>query len=163
VFSPNFQYLPQTLRIAFDTLGIEKAYEQRYPLATNLGGHELRIHASTISTILPRTFLRRMRVNVALNEESEFAFGLFRCAFPSDQFYPSVPTSEKIGPGIFSAPGHGAELIYRPRMVSSVVSVFFKRSFGGNILRFQDILPTSHHCIFNDNAVRTSAEGQKRS
>lgn len=134
------------LRIAFDHLGVRKAYEQAVRYAAGHGLTELSNYMLYNFHDSPEDLFARMRLNVALNEE----LGIRIWSFPMRYQPTDRPDRGHIGAKWSRYQLRSMQLILQAThgIVSGAPS-FFRRAFGDTFEEFERILLLPHDYIFN--------------
>ena len=134
------------LRIAFDHLGVKKAYEQAIRYSANAGLTDLSNYMLYNFHDSPADLFERMRLNVALNEE----LGIRIFSFPMR--YQPVTRQDRghVGPKWNSYYLRSMQMIlHATHGIVSGAPGFFRTAFGDTYEEFENILLRPHRYIFN--------------
>lgn len=134
------------LRIAFDHLGLREPYEKAIRFAHQFGLNELSNYMLYNFHDSPEDLFKRMRLNVALNEE----LGIRIWSFPM-RFQPTdLPDRSHVGRKWTRYQLRSMQLILQATHgVVSGAPDFFKRAFGDTAADFERILILPQDFIFN--------------
>ena len=134
------------LRIAFDHLGVRKAYERAVRFAADHGLSELSNYMLYNFYDGPADLFERMRLNVKLNEE----LGIRVWSFPMRYQPTDRPDRGHIGKKWSRYQLRSMQIILQATHgVVTGAPAFFKRAFGDTFEDFETILLMPHDFIFN--------------
>ena len=134
------------LRIAFDHLGVKKAYVQAIRFAAKAGITELSNYMLYNFHDSPHDLFERMRLNVDLNEE----LGIRIFSFPMRYQPVTRPDRGHVGNNWNSYYLRSMQVILQATHgIVSGAPEFFRTAFGDTYEEFQGILLRPHHYIFN--------------
>lgn len=134
------------LRIAFDHLGVKKAYSQAVRYANEFGINQLSNYMLYNFYDSPQDLFERLRLNIELNEE----LGVRIWSFPM-RFQPvNLKDRSHIGDKwIWYWLRSFQIMLQATHGVVSGNPGFFRRAFGDNTIEFMSLLSMPHHMIFN--------------
>ncbi len=134
------------LRIAFDHLGIRKAYEQAIRYSRDAGLTELSNYMLYNFHDSPQDLFERMRLNVSLNEE----LGIRIFSFPMRYQPTDLPHRTHVGAKWNRYFLRSMQIILQATHgIVSGSPDFFRHAFGDSYNDFENILLRPHHFIFN--------------
>lgn len=134
------------LRIAFDHLGLKKPYEKAIRFAHEFGLDQLSNYMLYNFHDSPADLYERMRLNIDLNEE----LGIRIWSFPMRYQPTDRPDRGFIGEKWSKYRLRSMQIILQATHgVVSGAPDFFKRAFGEDVTKFEDLLLYPHDFIFN--------------
>jgi len=134
------------LRIAFDHLGLKKPYDRAIRYAHEFGLHQLSNYMLYNFHDTPADLYERMRLNIDLNEE----LGIRIWSFPMRYQPTDRPDRGFVGDKWSKYRLRSMQIILQATHgVVSGAPDFFKRAFGEDVAKFEDLLLYPHDFIFN--------------
>ncbi len=134
------------LRIAFDHIGVRKAYETSIRIAANVGLNSLSNYMLYNFHDSPQDLYERMRLNIHLNEELNIRI----FSFPMRYQPVYMKDRSHIGKHWNRYYLRSMQIILQATHgIVSGAPKFFKRAFGDTVDEFSDLLFRPHKYIFN--------------
>lgn len=134
------------LRIAFDHLGVRKAYETAIRMAANEGLTELSNYMLYNFKDTPSDLYHRMRLNIDLNKELDIRIFSFPMRYqPTD-----LPNRSFVSEKWHQYYLRSMQIILQATHgIVSGEPAFFEEAFGENQERFEELLLLPQHYLFN--------------
>ena len=134
------------LRIAFDHLGVRKAYETAIHMAHEVGLHDLSNYMLYNFKDTPSDLYERMRLNIDLNESLNIRIFSFPMRYqPTD-----LPDRSHVGE---HWTGYGLRsmqiILQATHGIVSGAPDFFREAFGDSKIEFEKLLLRPQHYLFN--------------
>lgn len=134
------------LRIAFDHLGVRKAYQKAIEMACNVGLHELSNYMLYNFHDTPADLYERMRLNINLNER----LGIRIFSFPMRYQPTDLPDRSHVGEHWSRYQLRSMQIILQATHgVVSGSPDFFNRAFGESAQDYEALLLWPQHFLFN--------------
>lgn len=134
------------LRIAFDHLGVRKAYEKAIHMAHEVGLHDLSNYMLYNFKDTPSDLYERMRLNIDLNESLNIRIFSFPMRYqPTD-----LPERSHVGEHWSRYGLRSMQIILQATHgIVSGAPDFFRQAFGDNTDEFEMLLLRPQHYLFN--------------
>ncbi len=134
------------LRIAFDHLGVRKAYEKAIHMAHEVGLHDLSNYMLYNFKDTPSDLYERMRLNIDLNESLNIRIFSFPMRYqPTD-----LPERSHVGEHWSRYGLRSMQIILQATHgIVSGAPDFFRQAFGDNTDEFEKLLLRPQHYLFN--------------
>jgi hypothetical protein len=134
------------LRIAFDHLGVRKAYETAIHMAHEVGLHDLSNYMLYNFKDTPSDLYERMRLNIDLNESLNIRIFSFPMRYqPTD-----LPERSHVGEHWSRYGLRSMQIILQATHgIVSGAPDYFRQAFGGNTDEFEKLLLRPQHFLFN--------------
>lgn len=134
------------LRIAFDHLGVRKAYEKAIHMAHEVGLHDLSNYMLYNFKDTPSDLYERMRLNIDLNESLNIRIFSFPMRYqPTD-----LPDRSHVGDHWSRYGLRSMQIILQATHgIVSGAPDFFRQAFGDNTDEFEKLLLRPQHYLFN--------------
>jgi hypothetical protein len=134
------------LRIAFDHLGVRKAYEKAIHMAHEVGLHDLSNYMLYNFKDTPSDLYERMRLNIDLNESLNIRIFSFPMRYqPTD-----LPERSHVGEHWSRYGLRSMQIILQATHgIVSGAPDYFRQAFGDNTDEFEKLLLRPQHYLFN--------------
>ena len=134
------------LRIAFDHIGVKKAYETSIRMAADSGIHSLSNYMLYNFMDTPEDLYNRLEMNIALNEE----LGIRIWSFPMRYQPVTLKDRSHVGPNWSSYLLRSFQIMLQATHgIVSASSAFFRRAYGRDRVDFRRLLSYPHGFIFH--------------
>lgn len=134
------------LRIAFDSIKLERLYVEKVRLAHKYGIRHLSNYILFNFDDCPEDFYKRLRINIELNQE----LGLSIFSFPMRYIPLDAKDRKHIGPNWTKRQLRGIQcILHATHGVVGPRRPFFEKAFGKDVGEFKHIIEQSEEAIFH--------------